>query len=235
MVPTTPEIGDRTPTSTEAREASPSTTREAGCVAPPSFKTVSLGDSYIRAALQGTGLSSTATTLICNAWREGTKKQYDGTLRRWGEFCHTWQIHHITPHVKDVVEFLSFLYDNGGRYGVITTARSTLGNFLHIPGVPVLANHPLIQKVVKGAYNTRPPAQRYVVIWNTDTLLHYLDSLDNTLLNFKLLSYKVTVLLTILSGQRVSTLHKFRLSQLQLTTDMAVFNLGTSLLKHSKP
>ena len=80
MVPTTPGIGDRTPTSTEAREASPPTTREAGCVAPPSFETVSLGDSYIRAALQGTGLSSTATTLICNAWREGTQKQYDGTL-----------------------------------------------------------------------------------------------------------------------------------------------------------
>ena len=47
--------------------------------------------------------------------------------------------------------------------------------------------------------------------------------------------YKFTVLLTILSGQRVSTIHKFRLSQLQLTTDMAVFNLGNSLLKHSKP
>ena len=136
--------------------------------------------------------------------------------------------------MNDVVEFLS-LYDNGGRYGVIATARSTLGKFLHIPGVPVLANHPLIQKVVKGAYNTRPPPPHYVVIRDTDTLLHYLDSLDNTLINFKLLSYKVTVLLTILSRQRVSTLHKFRLSQLQLTTEMAVFNLGTSLLKHSKP
>ena len=131
---------------------------------PPSFETVSLGDSYLREALQGTGLSSTATTLICNAWREGTNKQYDGTLRRWGEFCHPRQIHPITPHVNDVVEFLSFLYDTGRRYGVIATARSTLGIFLHIPGVPVLANHPLVQKVVKGAYNSRPPAPHYVVI-----------------------------------------------------------------------
>ena len=110
-----------------------------------------------------------------------------------------------------------------------------MGTFLHIPGVPVLANHPLIQKVVKGAYNTRPPAPRYVVIWDTDLLLQYLDSLENNSIDFKLLLYKVTVLLTILSRERVSTLHKFRLSQLQLTTDMAVFNLGDSLLKHSKP
>ena len=123
----------------------------------------------------------------------------------------------------------------GVRYGVLATEVSTLGNFLHIPGVPVLANHPLIQKVVKGAYNTRLPAPRYVVIWDIDILLQYLDSLENNSIDFKLLSYKVTVLLTILSGQSVSTQHKFRLSQLQLTTDMAVFNLGDSLLKHSKP
>ena len=225
---------NRTPTHADTREGPTTTTTEAGCAAPPSFQTVSLGDNYIRAALQGTGLSTTSTSFICNAWREGTKKQYDSTLRRWREICCTREIHPITPHVNDVVEFLAFLYEKGGRYGVLATVRSTLGNFLHIPGVPVLANHPLIQKVVKGAYNTRPPAPRYVVIWDTDILLQYLDSLENNSIDFKLLSYKVTVLLTILSGQRVSTLHKFRLSQLQLKTDMPVFNLGDSLLKHSK-
>ena len=114
--------------------------------------------------------------------------------------------------------WLSFspTYDNGGWFGVITTARCTLGNFIDVPDVPVLANHPLIQKIVKGAYYTRPPAPHYVVIWDRDILLQYLDSLDNTYLDFKLLSCE-TILLTILSGQRVSTIHAFRLSQLQLT------------------
>ena len=46
-------------------------------------------------------------------------------------------------------------------------------------------------------YNTTPPAPRYVVIWDTDILLQYLDSLENNSIDFKLLSYKVTVLLTI--------------------------------------
>ena len=133
-----------------------------------------------------------------------------------------------THPINDVVEFLSYLYDNGGRFGVIATARNTLGNFIHVPGVPVLANHPYIQKVVKGAYNTRTPAPCYIVIWDADVLLKYLDSLDNTSLN---LSIK-TILLTILSGQWVSIIHAF---QLQQTTDMAIFNLDTTLLKHSRP
>ena len=98
----------------DTREGPTTTTREAGCAAPPPFQTVSLGDNYIRAAHQGTGLSTTATSLICNAWREGTKKQYDSTLRRWREFCCPLEIRPITPHVNDVVEFLAFLYEKGG-------------------------------------------------------------------------------------------------------------------------
>ena len=156
-------------------------------VHPPHSK-LALLVTIIRAALQGSGLSTTATTLICNAWREGTKQQYNCTLRRWGEFCCAWEIHHVTP-INDVVEFLSSLYADGGRFGVIATVQSALGNFIHVPGVPVLANHPLIQKMVKGAYNTRPPAPCFVVIWDTDFLLQYLESLDNACLNFKLVLY----------------------------------------------
>ena len=73
VVPTTPGNGNRTPTHAEIRDGPTTTTREAGCAAPPSFQNVSLGDNYIGAALQGTGLSTTAASLICNAWREGTK------------------------------------------------------------------------------------------------------------------------------------------------------------------
>ena len=83
---------------------------------------------------QGSGLSTMATTLICNAWREGTKQQYNSTLRRWGEFCRAREIHPVTPPINDVVD--------GGRFGVIATARSAFGNFIHVPGVPVLVNQP---------------------------------------------------------------------------------------------
>ena len=67
---------------------------------------------------------------------------------RCGEFCRPQKIHPITPPINDVVEFLSYLYDNGGRFGGIVTARSTLGNFIHVPGVPVLGNHLLLMHTV---------------------------------------------------------------------------------------
>ena len=49
-----------------------------------------------------------------------------------------------------------------------------------------------------------------------------------------MLSYKVATLLTILSGQRVSTVHKLRISQLHISEDIAIFTI-LELLKHTKP
>ena len=149
---------------------------------PPSFKIVSLDDSYSPGSppRYRTIVNSYNPSFVMPGER-GTKKQYDGTLRRWGEFCHTWQIHPITPHVNDVVEFLSFLYDNGGKVWCNRPLLIVPWEIFYIfQGCLCWPTTPLIQKVVKGAYNTRPPAPCYVVIWDTDTLLHYLDSLDNT-------------------------------------------------------
>ena len=219
MVPTASGGADQLPVNAAAH-------KRPGHGASPSFKAVSLGDNYIRAAIQGSGLSTTATILLCNTWREGTKQQYNSKVHRRGEFCSTLEIHPVTP-ISDVVEFLSYLYDNGGWFGVLPTALSTLS----------MSQVYLSWPTMKGAYNTRPLAPCYVVIWDTDVLLQYLHSLDNTCLDFKLLSCKTAIvdLLTILSGQRVSTIHAFWLSQLQLTTDMVIFNLGNTLLKHSRP
>ena len=61
-------------------------------------------------------------------------------------------------------------------------------------------------------------------------LINYLKGLNYNNLSQKFLSYKVAALLTILSGQRVSTVHKFRLSQLHITEDIAIFTIP-SLLK----
>ena len=49
-----------------------------------------------------------------------------------------------------------------------------------------------------------------------------------------MLSYIVVTLLTILSGQRVSTLHKLGISQLHISGGIAIFTI-LELLKHTKP
>ena len=110
-------------------------------------------------------------------------------------------------------------------YGGIASARSALGNFVTIPGYPRLADHPLIQKLL----NVRPPKPRYTMIWDTTLLIKYLASLNNVDLDFQHACWKTSALLNILSGQRVSTIHKFRVSNLQLTANLSLFNIADFL------
>ena len=54
-------------------------------------------------------------------------------------------------------------------------------------------------------------------------MINFVKGLNYDNLSHKLLSYKVATLLTILSGQRVSTVHKFRLSKPHITKDIVIF------------
>ena len=123
---------------------------------------------------------------------------------------------------------------------VLLVVHSRVSSIYYIPPytsiyhVTVLSDHPLIKRLLKGIYHTRPPQPRYTCIWDTTKVIDYLASLVSDSLDFKMLSLKCVTLLTILSGQRVSTLHKFRLSHMQTTDSMTVFQIS-DLLKHSRP
>ena len=103
----------------------------------------------------------------------------------------------------------------------------------HIPGVTAISEHPLIIRLLKGIFLVRPSRPRYELIWDTDLVLTYLKGLESSKITLKFLSMKLVTLLTILSGQRVSTVHRFRISQTQNTPALIIFNIP-GLLKHSR-
>ena len=129
---------------------------------------------------------------------------------------------------------MTYLFTLGYSYSHIATARSTLSALIHITGVNSLSEHPLTKRLIKGIFNSRPPQPHYKFTWDTGFLINYLKLLDTNQLDFKFLTYKTATLLTVLSGQRVSTVHNFILSHLHLDENTAIFNIPT-LLKHSRP
>ena len=65
-------------------------------------------------------------------------------------------------------------------------------------------------------------------------VLSYLKNLSFSDSSLKFISLKNVTLLTLLSGQRVSTVHQFLISQMQTTTpSLNIFNIP-GLLKHSR-
>ena len=125
------------------------------------------------------------------------------------------------------------MYDHSLQYTTIAAAKSVLAGVLHIPGVTSISSHPLIIRLLERIFHVRPPKPRYEFIWDTDLVLKFLKTLHPAVIPLKLLTLKTVTLLTLLSGQLVSTLHQFRLSQLQRNPTLVIFNIQ-GLLKHSR-
>ena len=166
-------------------ELLPSTPREAS----------PFSSAFIRDALQSFGISAQATELICHSWRPHTRIQYNSILRRWGGFCAGRQIHPSAPTLSDILDFLSDMYERGLAYNTIAAAKSVLSSIIHLPGVVSISDHPLVQRLLKGVYNTRPPTSKY-----RSKLLDYLRKLQNDRNDFATMSKKLVTLFTLLSG-----------------------------------
>lgn len=95
--------------------------------------------------------------------------------------------------------------------------------------------HPMVCRFLKGVFELKPSLPRYKDIWDVSTVLNYLSSLHPPKeLTLKDLTFKTTMLLALLSGQRCQTLHLLLLSGMVLQNDSCVFKIN-SLLKTSRP
>ena len=110
---------------------------------PTTQEAITTGSSFIRDALQGFGLSHSASALIQESWHPGTRVQYDSLLRGWQGFCSRRQVHPLSPTILDVIAYLTSMYDRGLQYTTIVAAKSVLAGVLHIPGVTSISSQPI--------------------------------------------------------------------------------------------
>ena len=102
------------------------------------------------------------------------------------------------------VNFLAFLYEKGYEYGSINSHRSAISAYhVHIDNNPI-GQHPRVCTLMTGIFNNRPPKPRYTFVWDIETVLNYLSELpDNLSLSIRVLSYKLSLLLSLTAASRV--------------------------------
>ena len=101
-----------------------------------------------------------------------------------------------------MLDFLVFLFESGYEYRTICTHRSAI-SALHdnIEGRPV-GEHPQVNSLITGVFNSRPPQPKYNCIWDVQLVLDYLkkEFTNNSNLSDKLLTFKVVMLLALTSA-----------------------------------
>ena len=136
--------------------------------------------------------------------------------------------------MNSVLKFLTEVYEKVCQYSSITLARSALASVVTLRGYTTLSDHPLIKRFIKGVYHLRPPKLKYSSIWDADILLRYWQQIgDNSQLNLLKLSKKVTTLLVLLHGLRLSTIATFHINLITMSNDTCIF-YPFELLKHDR-
>ncbi|XP_033757307.1 uncharacterized protein LOC117339699 [Pecten maximus] len=195
------------------------------------------GFQVIRETLSGRGLPEDTSDIILSAWRQSTQKQYGSYINRWMLFCNERACSPFTASAEHLVLFLTMLFREGLGYSAINTARSAVSSLssLYNSDGGNVGSHPLVTKFVKGVFTKRPSLPRYQETWNVSDVLDYVSSLSpSKTLSLKHLTWKLTMLLALVTGQRGQTIHLIKLSDFSFT-DTGVTISFSELLKTSKP
>lgn len=191
--------------------------------------------SLISDSLAKKGLAKQTLEIIMASWRPSTHKQYSTYLNKWQVFCKSNGVDILLPTVEQVLQFLTELYQAECGYSALNTARSALATIILLPGNIQIGNHPLISRFLKGVFQTRPTLPRYTQIWNIDVVINYLRSLSPaTMVTLKELTLKVTMLLMLLSGQRIQTIQMLSIDYMHITNSCVKFKVHDKV-KQTRP
>lgn len=134
-----------------------------------------------------------------------------------------------------VLDFLTLLYQQGLTYSAINTARSALSSYITLENGTCVGKHPLVSRLMKGIFQEKPPRPKYTEIWDVSIVLSYLQTLSPVdKLSLKELTFKLVVLILLVSGQRGQTVHLLNIDHMTSVNNCYTFQI-VDHLKQSRP
>ena len=115
---------------------------------------------------------------------------------KWASWCSERDSDPVLLDVSEVMNFLAHLFEEGYQYRSLNAYRSAISS-VHdrVDGISV-GQHPLVARVLKGAFNERPPQPRYSHTWDGNKVTSYIDGMgDNASIDLQELTVKLTMLL----------------------------------------
>ena len=195
----------------------------------------------IRESLVSSGIAANIADVILSSWRQGTIKQYNVFLKKWTEFCLSRQTNSLSSSVPLVLEFLHHLYTQGYSYSSLNTARSAL-SALRLSSQAhsesdAIGKHPLVCRYIKGVFQEKPPTPKFSEIWPVDQVLQAFEQANPfEELHLRDLTFKLTMLVALLTGQRCQTLSYLDIFDKHLKKFPTYFSFAlTGHVKQNRP
>ena len=99
-----------------------------------------------------------------------------------------------------------------------------MASVIALQGNQSFGNHPLVSRFLKGTFTTRPALPKYKDVWDVNMVLKHLKTLQPAeTLPLKLLSFKIVMLMAIMSGQRCQTIHALTTRNMKVSNTKVMF------------
>ena len=190
--------------------------------------------AYLRQRYQDKEISQEGTELLLASWRQKSSKSYDSLFKKWAGWCCERSSDPVSRPISEVVNFLAHLFKEGYQYRSLNAYRSAISSVHERVDGCEVGKHPLVSRVLKGAFNLQPPQPCYVTTWDVAGVMNFLVSQgpsDN--LTLRHLSWKLAMLLALIRLSRSADLAKLDLRFRRVTPEGVVFQ-EAGLAKQSR-
>ena len=178
--------------------------------------------AHIRRSCQSSELSEEATRLLMASWRSKSQSSYNSLFLKWERWCISRSRDPIHGPVGDIANFLAELFQEGYSYSSLNSYRSAISSVhTRIEGLPV-GQHPVVRRILKGAYNINPPRPRYKSTWRVSQVITWLDSRQSKDLSLLELSVKTVMPCVLTRPCRSAELASMDRTSFRLTPEGAV-------------
>lgn len=107
-----------------------------------------------------------------------------------------------------MVNFLAHLYEQGYQYRSLNSYRSAISSVHEKVDGYEVGQHPLVTRLIKGAFHERPPQPRYSETWDVSKVTSYLESMgSNHTLSISDLTHKTVMLMALTRPSRSADLN----------------------------
>ena len=187
---------------------------------------------YLRNRFQNQNISG-ASTLLLASWRQKKTKSYDSLFGKWLGWCNERGSDPISGNIYEVVNFLADLFKQGYQYRSLNSYRSAISSVHEKVDGYEVGKHPLVTRLIKGAFHERPPQPRYSGTWDVSRVTSYLVSRGaNQNLSINDLTCKTVMLMALTRPSRSADLVNLNLDYRKFSPEGVTF-MPTKLAKQS--
>ena len=175
--------------------------------------------AYMRKSCKERELSEEATSLLMASWRTKSQSNYNSLFYKWECWCNERGRNPIQGPVTDVINFLAELYEAGYSCRSLNSYRSAISSTHdRVEGHPV-GQHPMVARVLKGAFNSRPPKPRYTSTWKVSQVVTWLNQQNNLHIPLLTLAMKAVTLCALSRPCRSAELASFSFQSLAFSPE----------------